>query len=336
MAVTIYDIAKEVNTSAVTVSLALRGSKRVSKNTRERIENVAQRLGYQPNPLARGLIGAKTKSIAFVFNFPSDHFAHDLSYMELFHAVSVVASKNDYKLFVHSSTKARPIKEVFADVRPYGVDGLILGSNIVDANDSKALENAPIPTVILGRDFCSEKVSCLVYGGQDGSREAVRHLFGLGHKRIVFAGKNKVEASKRRFDGYVEALEECGLGYDSDLIIESEWNVENGELAGEKIAKMNPLPTAVIATTDLMAIGVIAGLRAGGLNVPDDVSVVGFDNLHISEYSIPSLTSVDLRRDLIAKNSMELLLEMVNKKAAGQRREIPSTLFLRDSVASCK
>ncbi len=335
MAITIYDIAKEVKTSAVTVSLALRNSKRVSLVTRNRINDTAKRLGYQPNPLARGLIGGRTKTIAFVFNFPSEHFAHDLSYMELFHSISLVASSHDYKLFVHSSTVAKPVEEVFADVTPYGVDGIILGTNITTDNDRKSLEKAPIPTVLLGRDFCASNTSCLVYGGCEGAQASVRHLVELGHKRIAFAGKNRMEASMRRYDGYARSMRKAGLEINDDLIIESDWDIAAGEIAGVKLARLANRPTAILATTDMMALGVMAGLKEEGLDVPKDVSVIGFDNLHISRYSIPSLTSVDLQRKLIADNAMECLLDMLKEDGGGVRREVPSSLVVRNSTACC-
>ena len=336
MAVTIYDIAKEVNTSAVTVSLALRNSKRVSVVTRKRIKDMARSLGYQPNPLARGLIGARTKTIAFVFNFPSEHFAHDLSYMELFHSIAQVASRHEYKLFVHSSTVAKSVEDVFADVTPYGVDGIILGTNIETDEDREALESAPIPTVLLGRDLYAKNTTCLIYGGRDGAEKSVRHFVELGHKRIAFAGKNKVEASVRRYEGYVRAMKEASLEIDDQLVIESDWDVEAGELAGVKLARLKEPPTAVLATTDMMALGVMAGLKEKGLDVPGDVSVIGFDNLHISRFSIPALTSVDLQREMIAENAIDSLLAMLNDDGKGMRKSIPSNLVIRNSTAPCR
>ena len=337
MAVTIYDIAKEVNTSAVTVSLALRGSKRVSPVTKKKIADMARQLGYQPNPLARGLIGAKTKTFAFVFNYSSADFAHDLSYMELFHVIAQEASAHEYKLFVHSSINAKPIADVYAEVMPYGVDGIILGTNINNDTDRKALQNAPIPTVLLGRDFYSEKTTGLVYGGYQGAVQAVEHLVADGHRRIAFAGKSNIEASTRRLAGYASAMAQAGLPIEEDMIIESGWDVEAGEIAGVRLAKLDNPPTAVIAGTDLMAIGVVAGLKEEGMETPGDVSVIGFDNLHISRFTVPALTSIDLCRGEIAKNAIHSLIDIVKKDGKGQRVMIPSKLVVRNSTskASC-
>ena len=336
MAITIYDVAKEVGTSAVTVSLALRNSKRISVATREKVKETAKRLGYQPNPLARGLVGAKTKTIAFVFNFPSEHFSDDLSYTELSHSVAQVASGAGYKLFVHSAITAKPIREVIADVAPYGIDGIILGTNIENDDDREALDEATVPTVLLGRNYKADKVTCVIYGGRDGAGESVRHLVKLGHRRIAFVGKNKIEASLRRWEGYVKAMNDAGLEVEDELVIESSWDMEAGEVAGLKLGSLANRPTAVIAATDMMAIGVIAGIKEAGLDIPEDISVIGFDNLHISGFSIPALTTVDLGREEVANVAMESLLAMISGQGPGERKDVASSLIVRNSTGICK
>lgn len=337
MAVTIYDIAKRVKTSAVTVSLALRDSHRVSDATKRKIKSVAEELGYRPNPLACGLVGAKTKTIAFVFNFPSEDMGHDISYMELFHVISQEASRQNYKLFVHSSTTAKPIDEVYYEVSRYGVDGIVLGTNINNDKDRKALDEAILPTVLLAREYSSEKVTCLIYGDTGGAVQAVDHLVGLGHTRIAFAGRNPIEACTRRYQGYVSALEKTGIEVDKSLVFDSHWDVESGERIGLRIAAMQNRPTAVLATTDLMAIGVISGLRQAGLSVPKDISVIGFDNLHLSRFSVPHLTTVDMDRAAIAKAAMGSLLEMIDDSSdILQQKLIPSKLIVRESTGICK
>jgi len=335
MRATIYDIAKKVNTSAVTVSLALRDSKRVSASTKKKIKHMAQLLDYQPSPLARGLIGANTKTLAFVFNFSSLDFAHDQSYMELFHAISQVAGGFGYKLFVHSSTVAQEVAKVFREVIPYGVDGMILGTNLSE-KDKKSLQESPIPTILLGRDFFSDKTGCIVYGDFEGSQQAVEHLISLGHRRIAFAGKSDLEASIRRYSGYQQALQSAGIELDSRYVVEGHTDMESGEMAAATLAKLSEPPTAVIVVTDLAALGVISGFKKKGLEVPGDVSVVGFDNLSICNYSIPTLTSVDLERREVAKAVMELSINMIKNQGHGERRRTPSKLVVRDSTGPCK
>ncbi|HBG28623.1 MAG: hypothetical protein A2Y10_00010 [Planctomycetes bacterium GWF2_41_51] len=334
MSVTIYDIAKKVNTSAVTVSLALRGSNRVSEATKQKIKGMAKRLNYQPNQLARGLSGGSTKTLAFVFNFSSLDFAHDQSYMELFHALSQVAVGYGYKLFVHSSTVAQKVEDVFKEVVPYGVDGIILGSNLSE-DDKKILSKPPVPTILLGRDFCGEKTSCVVYGDFEGAQKAVEHLLGLGHRKIAFVGKCGLEASVRRLNGYKDSLVSAGIDIDEELIIECHTDLESGESAAIALSKLSSPPTAVIAVTDLAALGVISGFRKKGIEVPKDVSVVGFDNLSMCGHSIPSLTSIDLERKQISESAMELCLNMLKKHGKGERKQTPCKLVIRESTSIC-
>ncbi|MEN6386279.1 MAG: LacI family DNA-binding transcriptional regulator [Phycisphaerales bacterium] len=334
MAVTIYDIAKKVNTSAVTVSLALRDSKRVSQATKQKNKGVAKQLNYQPNQLARGLSGASTKTLAFVFNFSSLDFAHDQSYMELFHSLSQVAIEYDYKLFVHSSTVAQKVEDVFKEVVPYGVDGIVLGSNLSE-EDKNVLANPPVPTILLGRDFCSEKTSCVVYGDYEGSQKAVNHLLGLGHRRIAFVGKCDLEASIRRLNGYKDSLVSAGIDVDEKLIVECHTDLESGESAAIALSKLPNSPTAVIAVTDLAALGVISGFRKKGLEVPNDISVVGFDNLSMCSHTIPALTSIDLDRRKISEAVMTLCIDMIKKQSKGERKQTSCSLVIRESTSKC-
>jgi LacI family transcriptional regulator len=335
MAVTIYDIAKRVNTSAVTVSLALRDSNRVSASTKKKIKDMAQQLDFQPSPLARGLNGASTKTLAFVFNFSSLDFAHDQSYMELFHAISQVAGGSGYKLFVHSSTVAQEIEKVFREVVPYGVDGMILGTNL-SKKDKKDLQEPPIPTILLGRDFFSSKTGCVVYGDFEGAQKAVEHLLKLGHRRIAYVGKSDLEASIRRYLGYQQALQSAGIELDSRYVIDGHTDMESGEMAAATLAELSEPPTAVIVVTDLAALGLISGFKKRGLEVPRDLSVIGFDNLSICNHSIPALTSVDLERRKIAEAVMELSINIIKYQGHGERKCTPSKLVIRDSTGPCK
>ncbi len=335
MPTTIYDIAKAVSTSAVTVSLALRNSKRVGATTKRKIKNMARQLNYQPNLLARGLSGASTKTLAFVFNFSSLDFAHDQSYMELFHTLSQVALSYDYKLFVHSSMLVQSVEDILGEVVLYGVDAIILGSNLSE-EDKKTLSKSAISTVLLGRDFCGDKTSCVVYGGFEGAQKAVEHFLELGHRRIAFVGKSDLEASIRRLNGYKESLSSAEIKIDEKLIVECHTDLESGESAAARLSKLSDPPTAVIAVTDLAALGVISGFRKKGFEVPKDVSVIGFDNLSICSHSIPALTSIDLERKKISEAVMELSIGMIVNQNHGERKQTPSKLIIRESTGPCE
>ena len=329
--VTIYDIAKQANTSAVTVSLALRNSDRVNKDTMRRIQSIAKKEGYRPNPLARGLVGAKTKTIAFVYNFSSEDLSHDLSYMEFFHAIAKAASKKNYKMYFHSTTAILPMGDILKDMASYGVDGMILGSSLTD-EDREVLHNATLPTVVVGRKIQAEKVSCVFTDDHDGINQSVGHLLKLGHKRIAFVGKGPRETAILRYEGYSKALLQAGLSVEDELVVESNYDMDSGERVGAQLAGLNKAPTAIVAATDELAIGIIAGLESRGLKVPDDVSVVGYDNVHISRFTTPPLTTVDLLRTESGEVVVDVLLELISGKQKSRTVITPVKLVVRDST----
>ncbi len=329
--VTIYDIAKQANTSAVTVSLALRNSKRVSESTRQKIHEIAREYGYRPNPLARGLVGAKTKTIAFVFNFSSNELSHDLSYMEYFHAIAQAAAERGYKIYFHSSTEAIPIEKLIEDISLHRVDGMVLGTELTDS-DREILRKTDIPTVIVGRDIRGKKLTSVSTDDYDGIRQAVEHLLSLGHKRIAFVGKSSRETAIARYESYRETMSQAGIPIDDELIIETSYDMDAGEYAGRKLGELENPPTAVVAASDLLAIGIISGLKHKGLKVPDDVSVTGYDNLHISQFTVPALTTIDLLRMESGKIVIDALLGLITGKREGEKIRTEVKLIVRDST----
>jgi LacI family transcriptional regulator len=336
MAVTIYDIAKKVGTSAATVSLALQNSDRISDVTKDKVLTVARKLGYQPNHLARSLVKGKTKTIGFVFNYSSVELAHDLSYVELFHFISQAVASHGYKTFFHSSISAKPVKDVLEEVGAYGVDGIILGSSINDKEDRQAIYENQIPTVVLGRNIYAKKASCVLLDDGSGARQVVAHLLSLGHRRIAFVGKHSNEAAMRRFDGYCHALTVAGLQIDEQLIIESSFALEDGKAAAKKLAALKDRPTAIFAAGDLLALGVIAELREAGVIVPNDISVAGFDNLAISQIFNPALTTIDRCCDKYAKAVVDSVMKIIKGQDYGECVVVPVNLIPRQSTACAK
>lgn len=338
MAVTIYDIAKKVDISPASVSLGLRGNGRLSQKTRLRIKKAADELGYTPNSLARGLVGGKTQIIAFVTNYSSDNISIDTFNMERFSTIARTVATHNYRLFLHSSIYPQSIKKIIRETKSYGVDGLILYTNLETEEDRASLEENDFPTVILGRSFHSKSTSCLVYDNKSGAKQAVRHFLVLEHKKIAFVGtiSNKEEAVDERLEGYKETLSEAGIEIDPRFILDVGFGMDAGKLAGLKLASFSDRPTAVLAATDQIAIGVIDGLREQGIAVPEDVSVIGFDNLHMCDFITPKLTSVDMSHGITANMATESLIKLINGETRGEKKIIPVNLIVRSSTMCCR
>lgn len=332
MATTIYDIAKEVGTSAATVSMALQGSSRISETTKKRVYGTAERLGYQPNRLARALVKGKTKTIGFVFNFSSSALVHDLASVELFHSISQVISTYDYKTFFHSSIKPMPVKDVLNEVASFGVDGVVLASSIDETDDRQALYESQIPVVVLRRNIFAKKVSCVTVNDTDGVRQAIDHLRSLGHRRIAFAGKHSNPSSVKRFESYHDAMTVTGE-YDNRLVFESTFDADAGKLVAGRIVEMTGRPTAVYAGSDALAIGIITGLKDAGIMVPDDISVVGNDNVAFSKLFSPALTTIDRICDEYARTVVDALMRLIEKNEYGESITTAVKLIVRQSTS---
>lgn len=335
MATTIYDIAKRVNTSATTVSLALRGSNKISSDTIDRVKRVAAELDYRPNAMARGLIGSCTKVLAFVFNYPTLDLANDRSYMQLFHDFARNAQSNDYRVLFHSVSSVMQFNEIVGEMKSYGVSGMLLVSDFTEDDKRKIADNK-FATVVVGRDITGPRLSSVMLDGRKGAMQSVEYLYKLGHRRIAFVGKRPRETSIQRLDGYLDAHNKLGMEVDDSLILDSEFDLESGELAGLRLAKIRPMPTAALAATDMLALGIIGGLREKGLTVPRDLNIIGFDNLDLARISYPTLSTVDLSRSKVAERAFELLIDMMENDAGSVKECVKSKLVIRDSTCEIK
>ncbi len=336
MATTIYDIAKKVNTSATTVSLALRGSNKISSETAEKIKRVALELDYRPNAMARGLVGSCTKTLAFVFNYPTLDLANDRSFMQIFHDFAQYAQAFKYRVLFHSVSNVMPMDEIVAEMKSYGVGGMLLVSDL-DEESKKAISQSNFPTVLIGRDCVAPRVSCVMLDGKNGAIQAVEYLHKLGHRRIAFVGRMPArEVSIQRVSGYIEGLLKLGIEVDESLIFDSPFDLDSGELAGLRLARLRPLPTAVLAAGDMLAFGMIGGLREKGVSVPGDISIIGFDNIDLGRISYPTLSTVDLSRQVVATRAVELLIDIMENDKGGVKDIVKSKLVIRDSTTEVK
>ncbi len=331
MGVTIYDIGKKAGKSGVAVSLALKGSPKISKSTREKILKIAKELNYEPNLLARGLVGGKTKTWSFVFNFPSVDFAHDFYFVELFSALAQQSSLLGFQLLFEAGTGRKSLTEIYNKAKGIGIEGIILATNFESDEDRKILENTSIPTILLNRNFHSKNVTCVLRDDLNAAILATEHLVNLGYSKIGFLGSTKHYPHATRFKGFNLALERAKIK--PKLILETDsWNVDDGEIAGFKLAQMKEIPSAIVVSTDLMAIGLIAGLTQEGITVPENIKVIGFDNVHISRFYRPSLSSVGCDFKETSKIALDSLIKLTNHEETGKMKVVKAKLFPRVST----
>lgn len=281
--VTISDVAARAGVGVSTVSRVLNDSPKVSDATRARVLATIEALDYRPNPLARGLVRGRCQTIGVVVPF----FTHASAVERLRGVVAALDdSRYDVVLFNVESPVHRD--EHFAALtRRDRADGLLVLSLPPGRRDLERLAKAGVPLVLV--DVCGTDVSCVVTDDIEGGRIATRHLLALGHERVAFIGDDPANAfgftsSAKREQGYGEVLEAAGLAVRPELKGYGAHDRTVARRLTEGLLARRDRPTAIFASSDVQAIGVLAAARAGGLRVPEDLSVVGFDDVEISAY----------------------------------------------------
>lgn len=325
MAVTVRDVAKSVGVSVSTVSRALSAPEMVAPATRARVVQAAQNLGYQPNRAARGLITGRTGNIGLVIpDLENPYFA------SVTKGVQARARAAGYSVFVADSDEDAASERSLVASLTREVDGLILCSP--RDTDEQIAPVAGDTTVVLVNRKVRDLPAITVDNG-DGIAQAVRHLRALGHRRIAWAGG---PASSWSNDRRVEGLQAIELEL-TDIEIVNLGNYRpffSGGVAAADLALASGA-TAVVSYNDLMAIGLIDRLRNRGVDVPGQISVVGFDNVSVATLVSPMLTTVALPLGLLGRAAVDLLLGLVDESghASPTSTQLPVELVIRQSTA---
>ncbi len=332
MAVTLKDIAEKVGVSESTVSRVLNGIPKASKETREEIFRVARELNYTPNEVARSLVTKKTNTIGLIISDLSN-----LYFSMVADGIESIVAQNDYSLII-STTGGKEQEElkyirIFKEKR---VDGLIYISGKMPQSCEQALQNLDIPVVVVSRHIHSDLPSVHIDNVQE-SIKAVQYLIDLGHRNIaMISGDYKdIESGALRVKGYKKALEKNNIEFDSDLVFEGDFKIDSGIEAMKKILKLKPRPTAVFVGSDEMAVGAIKTIKNAGLKVPDDISIIGFDNNIIARVSDPELTTVGQPESEIGETAMQMLHKLIQGEDVKEINVyLPCKLIKRESTAS--
>ncbi len=334
MKLTIKDVAKKANVSITTVSRVSNGSKGVSAKTYRRVIKTIKELGYSPSAMASGLKTRLSKSIGIAVPDAIGDF-----YGEVINGIESVATKNEYNLII--SLNHHIIKEELEAVNFFKakkVDGAILVTTLDDDDYVRSLIESGFEIVLLDRTPNGLKVDTVKTDNFHGGYMATEYLLNLGHSAILIVqGLSYLDSSRERFNGYKRALKDRGIEIDSTFILNGNFTIDSGYSTVKKYLDKKGLNfTAVFAANDQMAMGAIKALNEKGISVPDEVSIVGFDDSYISPYVIPSLTTIKQRREEMGRVAAELLLDRIashNKKGKTPRQVIISVeLIERESA----
>jgi DNA-binding LacI/PurR family transcriptional regulator len=334
MAATIKDIAKRLNISVSTVSYALNGGPRpVPEDVRQRVLQAAADLSYRPNRLARSLVTRRTFTVGVVPTEPTIHLAITPYFQGVLNGVMNEAEKYAQDVLILTRYTVHRADEMVNSLVDGRVDGAVFISPFANDPLFTALQEREFPFVVTSA-FVDGAPSYIADNGT-GVYRAVRHLYDLGHRRIAHVtGRPVMEEGRGRRDHFVGITSELGI-YDPELVVEGNFCHERGvEAAQELLTRGASRPTAVFCANDDSAVGFIEGAWRLGLRVPDDVSVVGFDDAPISTIMRPALTTVRQPFDRIGAGAMRGLLDLIEGRGTPAHEQFSTELVVRASTAS--
>lgn len=334
--VTLKDIAKEAGVSPMTVSNVINGNhQKVSAKNIERINELIKKHHYVPNLSARSLSSKSTKIIGVLVPLDGDYnFFKDPYLSELIGVIEYYIRKKGYYAMIRSVSTLTDISNL---VKNWNMDGAIFLMPYYDALIQNIIDKNKLPLVFL--DSYSKHDDVLNVGINDykGGYIATKYLINKGHTKIAFAGPCSGNVVSQRFIGYKDALTDSGIPYDCSIVFDITPVYDFGIQVGREISNRKGEITAVFATADIMGLGIMEGARMNGYAIPNDLSIVGFDNIEASIFSTPKLTTISQNITAKAECAIDLLTEKIDQGTVKQNRLVLDVeLIERQSVLQMK
>ncbi len=327
---TIEEVAKRAKVSISTVSRTVHGSGPVNPDTAARVWRAIKELDYHPNTNAQSLVSGRSRMLGLVVSDITNPF-----FPELIRGFQDVALQNGYDVLVNStnydnSRNALCVRRMI----DRKVDGVAIMTSEMDRSLTDQLSNRKVPLVFLDVGKVAKGVSNIKVDYAQGITQAVDHLRGLHHTRIAFiGGPSSLKSARLRHEAFLNCLRVRGVEAHSDLIEEGNHKIDGGLSAITSLLQRHHAPTAVLASNDLTAIGVLRGARQAGLRVPQDLSVVGFDDIDMAQFTEPPLTTVRLQRSELASLACNALFQSIRGGTEGAEFLMGTHLIIRESTA---
>lgn len=332
MTVTIYDVAREAGVSMATVSRVVNNNPNVKPQTRKKVFEAIERLGYRPNAVARGLASKKTTTVGVVIPDISNSI-----FAEVARGIEDIAAMYHYNIILSNADKKKEREiRVVNTLLEKQVDGLLFMGGTITEEHINAFNTASVPIVLCATSDESKVISSVDIDHEKAAYDAVKYLLQQGHRKIAMISGTLEDLTNgyARFQGYKRALEEAGISVREDYVRIGNYRYESGLETAQYFLDLHERPTAIFAATDEMAIGAIHKIQDYGLNVPDDVSVISVDNIRMASMVRPQLTTVAQPMYDIGAVSMRLLTKLMKKEEVDNNQVIlPHELIERHSVS---
>ncbi len=331
----IQEVARRANVSTATISRVLNGSTKVKPSTFERVKKIIDDLHYVPNTSARTLRVGKSQLLGLIVSEINNPFFPDL--IDDFEARA--RERGIDVVFTHTNYQSDRLEQCLKRLIERNVDGIAVCTSETNHAAFEFAARHRCPFVLMNQEGTHTPYNNIYVDHMSGAIEAIRHLHKLGHRRIGFiAGPGSFHSTRARREAFYSAMKMTRIRVNEDWVIEGDLHVEGGQAAMERLLQRTSRPTALFCTNDLMAFGALRAAHEHNIAVPEEFSIIGFDNLPVCDMVTPPLSSVEIPRRLIASNIFRMLL-----KAAGaaQGRKLPTptirtSLVLRGSTAPPK
>ncbi|MFK7696207.1 catabolite control protein A [Paenibacillus sp. HJGM_3] len=332
MTVTIYDVAREAGVSMATVSRVVNNNPNVKPQTRKKVFEAIERLGYRPNAVARGLASKKTTTVGVVIPDISNSI-----FSEVARGIEDIANMYHYNIILCNADKKKEKEiRVINTLLEKQVDGLLFMGGTVTDEHVQAFKTSSVPIVLCGTKSDHSSMPSVDIDHEAAAHDAVNLLLNEGHRRIgMISGTLQDPANGyARYQGYKKALEGAGLSVEEELVRVGNYRYESGVEVMKYFLELADKPSAIFAATDEMAIGAIHAIQDSGLRVPEDISVISVDNARMASMVRPQLTTVAQPMYDIGAVSMRLLTKLMNKETVELSQvTLPHEIIIRKSVA---
>lgn len=329
----IKDVARMAGVSTATVSHVINNTRFVSEETRQKVQAAIDACGYTPNAHARSLASGRSRILGLIISDIANPF-----FPELVKSIEEKASAHGYEIIL-SNTNYEP-KRIVACVQrmlDQRVQGVAILTSEMDFSLSRRLADQEVAVVFLDVGEVGPHTSNILVNYEKGIREGVEHLLALGHRRIAYiSGPSRLKSAARRKAAFTKIMKKYRISLGATpLIFEGDFKTTGGQRAAAEILRLDPRPTAIVSGNDLMAIGALRELKNAGLRAPQDISVIGFDDISFASLADPPLTTILIPRSEIGENAVEALIRTIqDADNLGREFKVSAQLVVRESTGA--